>query len=240
MEHSLYDGSVQIVSDFTRNRHSYSLDGRKLISVSGALKIFNKPMLIPWAVKLSIDYLSGLQEPINGTHLEIAKGKWREKQEGRADAGKALHAWIENFLKTGDKTLPNDPDMLNGILAFLKWMETHDVSVVDSERLVYSRQHDYVGTLDAVVDINGRRCVIDFKSGSRVYPEHAMQIAAYRNAYEEEHGKLQGVNAAVRFDRDTGEFAVHYFRNHEADLAAFLGLLTVKKWEQEVTASKYV
>ena len=48
---------------------------------------------------------------------------------------------------------------------------------------VYSRTFGFAGTLDAICTIAGRRGLLDIKTGrSGVYPEVALQLAAYAHA----------------------------------------------------------
>jgi hypothetical protein len=47
--------------------------------------------------------------------------------------------------------------------------------------MVYSH-HGYAGTLDAIVRIAGETWLLDYKTSKGVYPETALQLAAYANA----------------------------------------------------------
>jgi hypothetical protein len=51
-----------------------------------------------------------------------------------------------------------------------------------AEASVFNRAQRYAGTLDALGSIDGRRLLFDWKSGKSVYPEVALQLAAYRHA----------------------------------------------------------
>ena len=42
---------------FNKEEHYYELDGKRLYGVTTVLGVIAKPALIPWAVKMAIDYI---------------------------------------------------------------------------------------------------------------------------------------------------------------------------------------
>lgn len=234
--HWLYNGEIKI--DFYPNSHRYKRDGKWLVSVTSALGMIAKPLLIPWAVNMATDFLlDKLQagELITQGLIIEAKTKHREKKEEAAAIGSVVHEWAENYIKTGKRDLPKDNDpAMNGIVAFLKWVDEHKVEFISSERFVYSRRNDYAGIMDAEARINGKHCVIDFKTSKRLYPEMRFQTAAYQMAAEEEGTLFEGDRWIVRFDKETGEFEAHEHGDLEQDFAAFMSALTIKKRLKEL------
>jgi hypothetical protein len=233
--HTLYGGEVVI--DFLPNSHAYRLHGSKdrLISVTSALSTIAKPALIPWAVRMATDFL---QEQLDAGHditpelLLEAKRKHQEKKETAATLGSEVHKWVEAYIKNNETTLPTDERILNGVLAFLKWREAHGVQFVSSERLVYSKKYGFVGTLDAEAIIDGKRCVIDFKTSNGIWAEMRFQTAAYQKAAEEEGTIYDGDRIIARFDKETGDFEAHSYGELEEDFEAFLASLTLKNREK--------
>ena len=67
-----------------------------------------------------------------------------------------------------------------------EWRKTAKLRVVDTERMVASLHGQYAGTLDALVELDGRVGILDFKTWKRVYEEHYLQSCAYRLALAEE------------------------------------------------------
>ncbi len=55
---------------------------------------------------------------------------------------------------------------------------------------VVSQTHQYHGTFDAVGYVNGKEelCLFDWKTSAKIYPDMALQLAAYAIAYEEQTG----------------------------------------------------
>lgn len=241
----LYGGMVKInLFEYEGGGHDYKVMVRDkevdALGVTNVLNVLAKPALVPWAVKLAVDHLEGKKSPTPDDYKK-ARVLWTEERDKSADSGRAVHDWIERYIKTGESKLPNDSNLLNGIMAFLKWAKEHSVEFIHSERTVYSLEHQYVGTLDAVASIDGKICVVDFKTGSSIYLSHALQTAAYREAVEEENqAQMNGPNTIIRLDKKTGEFHVAQFPKQEKDLEAFLSLLKMKRREEEAKKEKYI
>ena len=127
-----------------------------------------------------------LDKPLTLDAIENATKKWRQEKEAAADAGTAIHDWIEKKIKGEDQEIPEDEKVKNGVLAFLQWTNENKIKWLENEKIVYSKKHDFIGKLDAIAKINGRKFLIDYKSSKGLYPEFYLQTAAYQLAYEEE------------------------------------------------------
>lgn len=260
--HQLYDKKITI--DFYEGRHMYKVreTGEVPISVTGATGMLDKsrPLLI-WAERLSVEFLvNKLTEKVKITE-EIIREACRQhtvKKEEAATIGGLVHKWAEDYIAGKDPEMPTDEKVLNGVTAFLSWVSEHDVKFLASEQIVYSKKHKYVGLLDTIVSMkwNGSRgrliCVGDFKTnnwkedkdtGERkptVYSEFRYQVAGYKHAYEEEHGKyFTGPRLIFSFDKDTGNFAVTDIDenpdDYKKDIECFLAALALKKREKELS-----
>ena len=235
-----------ITLDFWEKPHKYIVreTGLRPISVSTACGVVDKSRpLIIWATKLANSFLKDLLEqgaPITAEQIDLATTQHQIKKEAAADAGTLVHKYAEEYISGKNPELPKDEKVLNGVTAFLKWVKENDVKFKESERMVYSKKHDYVGTLDAVGVLKGKTSLIDFKTSGGIYSTMHYQVAAYQMAYEEETGKeLSGPRYIVRFDKETGEFHVVNLdeddKNYKKDRQAFLAALTLKKREKELS-----
>lgn len=127
----------------------------------------------------------------------------------RADLGSAIHATAEAYVLRKPMTGDFVEEERKAIGHFIGWVETFGVKFVATEASGYNRTQKYAGTLDAIVEIpyarlleqaggnpalvpwtprEGRDTVtllVDYKSGGDVeegkgvYPEAALQLAAY-------------------------------------------------------------
>ncbi len=254
-ESSHYNGEVEI--NFYPNSHRYKLKGEKgyLIGVTTATGMVDKsrPLMI-WAERLTQDYLNNVlatEEAIDHHHIEEAINQRNIRLEQAATTGTLVHEWAEAYIKGEDPEIPEDDSVSNGVLAFLKWVSEHDVKFAESEVRVYSKEHQYVGTMDTIFTMGheGHKVLHagDFKTGSGVYIDQAFQVSAYQAAYTEEHGTKFGSKWILRFvkedkiDRNTGiviqeagTFEAKEFKaeEHEGHFKGFLGALEIKRQDK--------
>jgi hypothetical protein len=250
--HSLYGGKVVI--DFYPESHRYKLAGERtyLISATAVTGIIDKSrFLIPWAVNLAGAHLKQYIETASAQQftaeellpvIDEALKQHTIRKEEAASIGDLIHAWAESFalvqLENGES--PNiaddlDDRVINGINAFLDWYNAHDVKFICAEKLVYSSAHGFVGKIDAVAEVDGRKMLIDYKSGKAIYNDHLYQVAGYRLAYEEEHGPLSGA-VILHFNKETGGLETKEIASeeYEKDADTFLACYAVKKREKEL------
>lgn len=241
-ELKLYNG--KIIVKFYPGKHTYFVGGRRTLSVTGVTSLIDKSrVLIYWAVGLAKDHLIEIfntGQPINLEHIETASKLHAQRKKEAADLGTEVHLWCEEYIKAKvskrkDIEMPKDERVFNGVIAFLKWVKTHKVKFLESERVVYSKKHKYIGTMDCVFTMGEEKYKIkhigDFKTGKGVYDDMIFQVTAYEEAYQEEVGEKFGDKYILRFDKATAEFkpTVISAEDHGDDIKAFLGLLDAKK-----------
>lgn len=234
-----YNGSIKI--KFYPNSHKYKLEGEKsyLIGVTTATGMLDKsrPLLI-WSSRLTeahlVDALKA-GEPITEALINEAVNLHSAKKEQAAIKGSMVHDWAEQYIKGMNPEIPEDEEVRNGVLAFLRWAKEEEVEFISSEQKVYSKKHEYVGTMD--VKFKCKRTdhkVIhagDFKTSSGIRLSMAFQVSAYQEADTEEHGTEFGDKCIIRFDKETGEFEAKWFdaSEHKDHFRGFLACLELKK-----------
>lgn len=182
---SLYNGEVNIT--FYPNSHQYKIDGQKIMSPSSIVGIVDKSWpLMYWATNLARDYLLACEDR---TDEEIVRAcrLHTEKKDEAADIGTQAHEWIETYTRDNKISLPEDDRVMNIINQFLEREKSHKIEYIHQELVVYSKAHNYVGTLDWIAVINWKRYLLDYKTSNAVrLLEYWMQTVAYKTAYEEE------------------------------------------------------
>lgn len=147
--------------------------GDLYVSVSQILSMMGgNDFLIRWALK----EFGGRVDPIK------AHSDYMEKV---SDLGSRLHKWIEYDLK--NKKFPDDElaeDMVPGIESWDKFKTEHEIEMIDSERVLFSRRYRFAGTLDLRIKIDGQVYIADLKTGS-VQPKAFIQLAAYKAMMKE-------------------------------------------------------
>jgi hypothetical protein len=169
--------------------HSYTIDGRRAVGVTTALKGIPKDALVPWAAKEVATYVvdnifdvkrmldSGGRYPT----IDFLKGIPNQKRDTAAVRGTDVHALAEKYIRGEEIEVAEAlQPYVDGYAAFIRdW----NPASVHEEIVVASRKHGYAGTLDSIQDIPTLgRSLVDYKTSRGVYGETALQVAAYRYA----------------------------------------------------------
>ena len=172
---------------------------------------------------------------------DAAATDWLKKipdyqRDTAADVGSRIHALAEQINRGLEPAVtPDDAPFIDAYRAFLASFRPRFVA---AEEMVVSLRHRYAGTLDAVAVIDGETWLLDLKSGSGVYPETALQLAAYGAA---DFIGRPGVARRFRLPR-ASRFGVIHVRPQGARLieygvdrstiAAFLEARQLYAWQQ--------
>jgi hypothetical protein len=187
---------------FYPDSHQYyaSVDGGPMKRRRGVSTISNvldkSAALQSWQKLITAEFLlNKIEAEQNIGHDEILEAVAQadlQKTEA-ATLGTTIHKWIEAHIKHQmgkgpAPEYPQDKQIEQGVAAFLDWEKSIDITYLDSERIVYSIKHDYIGTADLVCRINGKLAVVDFKTSNGLYNSVNAQVAGYSIAITEEEG----------------------------------------------------
>jgi len=153
-----------------------------------------KPALVPWAMKTTAEYavsnyrrLYAMCEAAEGDEearyqvVAWLKGAPYRERERKADLGTLLHALAE--AKALGRPLPTISEDVAPLYAqYQRFMREWRPRFEMAEATVYNVAESYAGTLDAIMWLDGRLVLADYKSGADIYPEVALQLAAYERA----------------------------------------------------------
>ena len=144
------------------NLYINPVTGEKLPSVTQILSMIAKPQLMYWYGKHG-----------NDTCKKIL--------EESGDFGSKVHSLIEQTIK-GQKVTLNGK--FTDIIENFKII-TSGWEFVEFEKILINEKCGYGGTADAIVQIDGIKALVDFKTSSAIYPEHYLQVAAYMECLPE-------------------------------------------------------
>lgn len=169
----------------TQKGRYYPWKHDKYVSVTTAISEgLPKPALNRWFVKSmaekairEVDVIASLPTDEALEHLL----KPAADLNHAAILGSNVHSIIEKISK-GEPVPQPSQKAKPYVDSFLKFVKDYNPVFVETESTVFSRQHGYAGTLDAILQIDNKRYVVDYKSGKSVWPEAALQISAYRYA----------------------------------------------------------
>lgn len=183
--------------------------GRMFPSVTSVLDMINKPGLIPWAVKTSLECVraeTAAQPALSADHLDVAlksaTGAVDRHKKAAAEFGTRCHEAINAIITQGqDATLlagegadPSsgaasvDADIRNVVEGFKRWYAGSGLQLHSAgDTVVFSRHYMYAGAADAIGhrESDGAIVVVDFKTSNSVHPTYALQLAAYAHAVRE-------------------------------------------------------
>lgn len=179
--------------------HAYTINGNAAVGVTTALsKGLPKPMLVPWGARcvaqeaaplimggsaaieeyLFVRNLKTEQRLIE--HLKQAPNRIRD---GAALRGSKVHKIAESLVFGADDL--DIPEELRGhVESCVKFIKDWQVRPLLVENTIGSYRWGYAGTFDLIAELpDGRRVLFDYKTGtSGIWPETALQLAAYRYA----------------------------------------------------------
>lgn len=210
-------------------QHFYSIDDIPTLfrGVTGILDIISKPALVPWSSKNTAEYIIKILKKVSGRSLSErfletlylrSKKQPRFVKESAARIGSAAHKTFDAILR-----LEKEPGTTPFLDSFMYWLSKERLKIVAGDTKVASIFYGYGGSLDALaVDENGDYVIIDFKTGNSIYDTHALQIAAYAQAFTETYslGYLpEGV--VVRYVKEKKKFERCEIRSIHDSFQAF-------------------
>lgn len=142
---------------------------------------------------------------------------FRDTSSKACDAGTLGHSMVEaDLLGREFDTSPFPEDLVDlaetSFLNYLQWKSHMTFEVVATEVHLVSEEHQFGATPDLIVRANGKLCLFDLKTGSGTYPNHIMQLEAYRHVWDEVNPSdpITGGFYILRIDKDTAGFDWKY------------------------------
>lgn len=249
-------------TSFRDSKGVYSWKNETYPSVTTILKVKDKPALPRWASKSVAEFVAAKclvmeRGEMKGPELltllkdvdEIKQVPWKYAEKKR-DMGSTFHSVAEQ-ITLGNPVSPDafSEDVRGYIVSFLRWIESTGAVFEANEFMCVSRKYGYAGTCDGLVKFPARDglTMIDFKTGKDSYSEHALQLAAYRNAdfiamQSGEEIPMPPTEAAlVVLPKDDGSGCrLIEWETGEKEMTAFLGLIAVYQWESGKPKQKEV
>ncbi len=239
----------------TRSGRYYTWRGQNYWSVTTILAgALPKPALVAWAANMTasyaldhIDQIAALAErDRDGAYELLKRAPWRERDRA-ADLGSSLHEAIESYTlgrPAPEWPLPIRPRMA----AFAEFLADYQPVYELAEATVIHHRERYAGTLDAIVTfpsplrstLGGRTYLMDVKSGKGVYPEVALQLAAYRYAEcvaaaDGSEQPLPAVDACAVLHLTDGGYQLIEVVADETVYQYFLYAREIFRWQEEIS-----
>ena len=213
-------------------------DGARVPSVTTIISRFkDSGALMKWAYTTGREH--GFIEGRGGeapTSLYEVSGK-------AADIGTAAHSMVEAKIKGAHPEMAQDyinlsPEdrvkALNAYKMYEEWASQSSLVIVEQEMYLVSEKHRFGGTPDAIGEIGGKLCLVDWKTSNGVYSDYLLQLAAYRVLWDENNPDrpLTGGSHLCRFAKEFGDFAHHYYAELDDAWTMFEHLLKAYRLDQ--------
>lgn len=206
-----YKNGKEYDLEYDDKAHSYKVEGVKVPSVTRVVDGCFPKDLTHWA-------------------LSIGQEEYDKIISEALEVGNDTHQWIEDYINFGHACTDPGHHIFEPVKAFLKWTEEYKPEWIDAERKIYCDKYKYAGTVDAVAKINGRVCVIDFKTSKKIYKPYHLQVTAYAQAIKRMDGlKRWPLGIILRLDKETGEFE-HKVFEPKHNFNTFKKCLELKQW----------
>ena len=206
-----YKNGKEYDLEYDDKAHSYKVEGIKVPSVTRVVDGCFPKDLTHWA-------------------LSIGQEEYDKVISEALEVGNDTHQWIEHYINYGHACAEPEDYISKSVNAFLDWTTEYNPEWVDAERKIYCDKYKYAGTVDAVAKINGRVCVIDFKTSKKVYKPYHLQVTAYAQAIKRMDGlRRWPLGMILRLDKETGEFEQKVFEPKH-NFNTFKKCLELKQW----------
>ena len=173
------------------HRYFWQEPGKPLVgpltSVTTAMKALDKPALVPWAKRetaaCAIRNLPMLADMVQSGGPQAAVD-WLKRipdyqRDTSADLGTRVHILAEKVALGGSPEVTAEEAPF--VASYRRFLAEFRPDILRVEAMICNLSHEYAGTLDLLARVDGAVTLIDIKSGSGVYPETALQLAALAN-----------------------------------------------------------
>lgn len=147
-------------------------------------------------------------------------------------------------LETDKQNVVERNNLIDALEQFVEWWGEHTIEVVATERIIMSLKYEYAGRFDAILKIDGKTYMIDFKTSnpsweypSGVFPDFFCQLGGYDVAWSEEHhwdlfqkneSPFDG-HAIFNLNKQTGKFYRVYSFDTKINRTWFVHTLGTKR-----------
>jgi len=166
-----------------------TIDERWYIKTNGA----GEEIFVPSVTWIASYFPKGI-----GFFKWLANTGWDEAQaqkQAAADKGSKVHQAIVKLLN--GETIKMDDELINPdtgeqeeltveeyecLMSFVLWFNDTKPVTLSREMVVFNTREKYAGTIDYLCKIGDKIWLVDFKTSQTIWPEHELQVSAYKYA----------------------------------------------------------
>lgn len=171
--------------EVTLGRYGYRVNGDFLRRVTTLLRGIPKDWMGNWAAKTVAEFAYDNRESwekLDRTNaVKLLKGSPWTKRDDAGDRGTAIHDAIEAFARKAELPAMTEDEAACASAA-THFLEARASRILGIEITVLNHTVGYAGTFDLWDIHDGESWILDWKSSSGIYAEHAVQQVAYKHA----------------------------------------------------------
>lgn len=145
-----------------------------------------------------------------------------DKRDEAAESGTLAHAMVEARINGLDPfTVEDRDDASDEVIkqaeqaynSYLNWESLTKVKIVEQEIQLVSEEYQFGGCPDAIGEMRGELCLLDWKTSNGIYQDYLIQLAAYKQLWDENNPQrpITGGFHLCRFAKSHGDFSHHYW-----------------------------
>jgi hypothetical protein len=214
-------------------------------SVTTVVGMLDKPLLRGWVRRHAIEQVLGNLDGFDNEDVDAFEAHVTRAALKKAELGNRVHKAIERYVKAllverakypDSKVTPVfgqlGDDLRYQFGEFQKFERLKRVEWLESELLLVSPRLGVGGTADALAVVPDRnnerkRTLVDFKTGSRTWVEHVLQLAGYTAMIEETRPDLMPEAWGILHLADGEPYDWHPVTITALDIATFRLLIDV-------------
>ncbi|MBM7770616.1 hypothetical protein JOD54_000820 [Actinokineospora baliensis] len=222
----------------------------KVPGVTSVIDMVPKNFLTFWAAKETAEWAADnlgavVSLLLNGQRqaaVDTMKAAHRRTTGAAAETGTEVHVLFEKLAR-GQRVGRQHPEMEPYVRHINEFLDRYQPEFLFIEESVWSDQHKYAGSFDALVRIEGETVMLDAKSTrSGVHPEVALQLSAYSHAdrivtQDGAHAELPTVDAGAVLHLRPEAWQLVPARVDDDVFAYFLILRQVFDWVRDVSGT---
>ena len=234
--------------EFNEAKHLHLLDGKPLTGCTTILGVLAKPVLIPWAAKMTAEFLKDKLDGIKKLDqinwellLEEAKKAHVKRKTDAGNYGTKTHEEVERYITNRmltDKKAKDTTEYEKSISKFIDWAVKNKVKFLETEKNIYSEEKFIGGIVDFVCEIDGQVWIGDIKtSGSGIYSEHMFQCAGYQIMLNDMGLYLNITGYLILNLKENGEFLEKRSISNEENKKIFLNCLEIYRVQEKLKSN---
>ena len=207
---------------FDKNKHAYSVKGRKILSVTSVLPDIPEYLLYKQ---------NFIEKTLLGNRVHDCAHIINKRYQSTGEIPDES-VYVKKFIKESDGPY---------IKAYIKFLTEKKPVIHAAEIKMFHKLYNYAGTIDLVAELNNKLWVLDLKTTSKVAPYARLQLAAYLRMWNAKNMKMETFQRGIIHLKPDGMYSLISYpvKDLKNDTEIFLCKLRSAQWDIAHGVSKF-